>query len=163
MENKKVKMMIVIFVVLAFICGTLFLFFAGEDCEKNGSQKDSGRDNSYFTTEIDTIETTAVISTEMIASQEYDAKGKLSITFIDEDEKPVENVGVQILDEKDNVVETIYSDTNGNAVSEYLLTGTYYYQQISVPDTMVIDPRKYEFNIIKSMQIVEEICMLEWK
>lgn len=85
----------------------------------------------------------------------YPAKGKISISFTDQDNKPVEGVEVQVLDEKLNIVDTICSDANGIAESKYLLVENYFYKQISVPDGIVIDSTMYDFALTRSMYVLK--------
>ena len=80
--------------------------------------------------------------------------GRLSIIKVDENKKPLANVKFNILDENKNVVDTIVTDSLGNAVSKKLVKGTYYYQEIEAPKGIVVDDNIYEFKIETNNQNV---------
>ena len=73
--------------------------------------------------------------------------GRLSIVKVDEENKPLANVKFNILDSNKNVVDTIVTDNAGVAVSKDLVKGTYYYQEVSAPEGIVVDNNVYEFKI----------------
>lgn len=97
--------------------------------------------------------------TEVYTLLNYYARGKVSFFIKDENDKPVEGVEIHILDADHNVIDIVYSDTSGNAISKYLLIGKYFYQQISVPENNVVDSLEYEFALTESMEILE--CWIE--
>ncbi len=83
------------------------------------------------------------------------SKGKLKIIKVDENDKPLEGVTFQILDENKNVVDTIVTNKEGIAVSTADLTvGKYYYKEISAPNNIIIDTNEYEFKISKDNEVV---------
>lgn len=93
--------------------------------------------------------------------KEY-SKGYLKLTVTDENNNPIPNVVFDILDERKNVIDRITSDSDGIATSlKYLNLGTYYYQQIKVPNDIRIDTKEYKFSISKNEQILPKRVILE--
>ena len=81
-------------------------------------------------------------------------KGHLEILKVDENSNPIEGVKFNILDSNKNVVETITTGKDGKATSKKLAIGTYYYKEISAPESFVVDKNEYVFNISKENEIV---------
>ncbi|MDO4282847.1 MAG: SpaA isopeptide-forming pilin-related protein, partial [Clostridia bacterium] len=86
------------------------------------------------------------------------SEGKLKIIKVDENNKPLEGVTFNILDENKNVIDTITTNKDGIAESKELTVGTYYYQEVSAPEGIIIDNTVYKFvisengqNVIKNM------------
>ena len=85
-------------------------------------------------------------------------KGSLVIVKKDDNNKPIENVKFNILNEKGEVVITITTNAKGVAGVKDLIYGTYYYQEVSAPDYVEMDTNKYEFKITENNQeITKEI------
>ena len=85
----------------------------------------------------------------------YYAKGTLEITKIDSKNRTLSGVVFNITDEEGNVVDTLTTDKNGKAESKKLMLGTYYYQEISAPENVVVDTNKYEFKLNENNQVVK--------
>ncbi len=83
------------------------------------------------------------------------AKGSLRITKIDSNDKPVAGVVFNILDNNDNILDTITTDENGIAISKELNLGTYKYQEVSAPDYVVVDENQYVFKLTENKQVAE--------
>lgn len=89
-------------------------------------------------------------------------KGHIVITITDENNNPISDVVFDILDENKNVVDRIVSDSDGIATSsKYLNLGTYYYQQIQVPNDIRIDTKEYKFSISKNNQVIPKRIIAE--
>ncbi len=85
-------------------------------------------------------------------------KSKLQIIKLDKNTKsPIANVKFEILNESKQVVDTITTDSQGNAYSKDLVIGKYYYKEVSVPDTYKIDSKEYDFNIKDNNQDVQKV------
>ena len=82
------------------------------------------------------------------------ATGRLRIQKVDENNIPLAGVKFDILDHKQNYVETIVTDENGIALSDFLELGKYYYQEIEAPEHVIIDNKIYEFSITQNNEIV---------
>ncbi len=82
--------------------------------------------------------------------------GKILITKVNEENKPISGVKFEILDSNRNVVDTITTGAEGKAESKELPKGTYYYKEISVPDGYIIDKSEHEFKIENKDQIVKK-------
>lgn len=93
----------------------------------------------------------------------YYARGKVELLLMDQEERPIENVKIEIFDLEHHLVDEIFTDENGYATSKYLLLGKYYYKQTYVPETIVIDENEYEFAILNNWDLVKEIVMCEKK
>jgi len=93
----------------------------------------------------------------------YYSKGKISLSLVDQEGAPVKGVEIHIFDADGKIVDTIYTDELGNAISKYLVLGTYYYKQVSVPDEVVIDETRYEVQIVNNFDIVKENVECELK
>ena len=66
----------------------------------------------------------------------------------------MEGVKFEILDENDNVVDTIVTDKNGFAETKSLLLGTYYYREAEAPANVVMDTQKHQFSLTENNQII---------
>ena len=75
------------------------------------------------------------------------ATGKLKVVKYDNASKKIADVTFNILDENNNVVDTITTDKNGEAVSKSLPLGTYYYQETKAPSNVKMDTTKYQFKL----------------
>lgn len=75
-------------------------------------------------------------------------EGGLKIVALDrEQENRYAGTVFEILDADRNVVDTIETNKDGEAVSKKLSMGTYYYREISVPDEIYQDTAEHEFQI----------------
>ena len=128
---------------------------------------------TYYYQEIEAPEGIVVDNTQYQFTIEYDgqnviarmvnyyAKGTLEITKIDSKNRTLEGVVFNVIDKEGNVVDTITTDKNGKAESKKLMLGTYYYQEISAPDNVVIDTNKYEFILNENNQVVSKTVVNE--
>lgn len=83
-------------------------------------------------------------------------EGKLHIIKKDESDNPVPGVKFEILDEDMNVVTTIVTDENGDAISGDIPKGTYYYREVEAPNNLVMDTQLHKFTIETDGQNVIE-------
>ena len=74
-------------------------------------------------------------------------ENKLKIIKVDENNEPLAGVTFNILDKENNIIDTMVTDENGIAISKEIDKGTYYYQEISAPEGIVIDSNIYEFTV----------------
>ena len=83
-------------------------------------------------------------------------RGTLEITKLDDSRVAIEGVKFNILaSDKKTVIETLTTDKSGHATTKKLDKGTYYYQEIEVPDGYVKDDEIFEFQINKQNEIVK--------
>lgn len=68
-------------------------------------------------------------------------KGKIRVVKIDSDyhEIKIENAVFEVIDENNNVVETIKTSSNGEATTSRLNTGTYRLREVSTKDEYILD------------------------
>lgn len=78
------------------------------------------------------------------------------------DKEPIKGAVFEILNSKGKVIQTITTDKDGIATSSNLEYGKYYYREKSVPNSYVLDTKKYEFSI-SSPTIVEKTVVNEVK
>lgn len=83
-------------------------------------------------------------------------KGHILIIRTKEDGTPVEGVVYDILDSNKEKVVSTTTNEEGKAGVMYLPLGTYYYQEVSVPDGVSIDNGVYEFKVESEGQIVRK-------
>lgn len=101
--------------------------------------------------EFKITEANKVITKTVVNQLKY---GALRIIKVDENDQPLAGVTFNILDSHKNVVDTIVTDANGIATSRDLTIGTYYYQEVSAPKGIVIDPNMYEFKIEEDKDMI---------
>ena len=83
-------------------------------------------------------------------------RGTLEITKLDDSRVAIEGVKFNILaSDKKTVIETLTTDKSGYATTKKLDKGTYYYQEIEVPDGYVQDDEIFEFQINKQNEVVK--------
>lgn len=83
-------------------------------------------------------------------------RGTLEITKLDDSRVAIEGVKFNILaSDKKAVIETLTTDKSGYATTKKLDKGTYYYQEIEVPDGYVKDDEIFEFQINKQNEVVK--------
>ena len=83
-------------------------------------------------------------------------RGTLEITKLDDSRVAIEGVKFNILaSDKKTVIETLTTDKSGYARTKKLDKGTYYYQEIEVPDGYVKDDEIFEFQINKQNEVVK--------
>ena len=83
-------------------------------------------------------------------------RGTLEITKLDDSRLAIEGVKFNILaSDKKTVIETLTTDKSGYATTKKLDKGTYYYQEIEVPDGYVKDDEIFEFQINKQNEVVK--------
>ena len=83
-------------------------------------------------------------------------RGTLEITKLDDSRVAIEGVKFNILaNDKKTVIETLTTDKSGHATTKKLDKGTYYYQEIEVPDGYVKDDEIFEFQINKQNEVVK--------
>ena len=84
-------------------------------------------------------------------------KGELAILKKDDSGKPIKGVKFAILDQNKNQILTITTNDNGAAGVQNLKVGRkYYYQEIEVPENVVMDPNEYEFKIETPGQLIKK-------
>ena len=84
----------------------------------------------------------------------YLAKGRLKVVKYDNRGEFLSGVKFNILDAEQNVVDTIVTDKNGEAISKKLPLGMYFYQEIEVPDNVIIDKGIYRFILTENNQVI---------
>ena len=83
-------------------------------------------------------------------------RGTLEITKLDDSRVAIEGVKFNILaSDKKTVIETLTTDKSGYATTKKLDKGTYYYQEVEVPDGYVKDDEIFEFQITELNQVVK--------
>ena len=83
-------------------------------------------------------------------------RGTLEITKLDDSRVAIEGVKFNILaNDKKTVIETLTTDKSGYATTKKLDKGTYYYQEIEVPDGYVKDDEIFEIQINKQNEVVK--------
>ena len=83
-------------------------------------------------------------------------RGTLEITKLDDSRVAIEGVKFNILaSDKKTVIETLTTDKSGYATTKKLDKGTYYYQELEVPDGYVKDDEIFEFQINKQNEVVK--------
>ena len=82
------------------------------------------------------------------------AKGSLKIIKFNNAGENIANVKFNVLDENKKVVDTIITNAQGIATSKKLPLGTYYYQEVEVPDGYVIDNELHAFILTENNQVV---------
>ena len=83
-------------------------------------------------------------------------RGTLEITKLDDSRVAIEGVKFNILaSDKKTVIETLTTDKSGYATTKKLDKGTYYYQEVEVPDGYVKDDEIFEFQINKQNEVVK--------
>ena len=83
-------------------------------------------------------------------------RGTLEITKLDDSRVAIEGVKFNILaSDKKTVIETLTTDKSGYATTKKLDKGTYYYQEVEVPDGYVKDDEIFEFQINELNQVVK--------
>ena len=80
--------------------------------------------------------------------------GVIKIIKVDENDVPLEGIKFNILDFNKNIIDTIVTNKEGIAESKDLTMGTYYYQEIDVPDGIALDNNLYEFKVTEHGQLV---------
>ena len=80
--------------------------------------------------------------------------GKLKIIKTDSDNKSIEGVKFNILNESKEVVDTITTDEKGEATSKDLVYGKYYYKEIDAPEYVVVDDKEYSFKIEEDNEVI---------
>ena len=78
------------------------------------------------------------------------------ITKYDSNQKVLSGVKFNILDENNNVVDTIVTDSNGVATSKDLPIGKYFYQEVEAPSNVIMDQNKYEFVLTDNGQVIKK-------
>ena len=82
--------------------------------------------------------------------------GRLEITKLDDSRVAIEGVKFNILaSDKKTVIETLTTDKTGYATTKKLDKGTYYYQEVEVPDGYVKDEEIFEFKINDLNEVVK--------
>ena len=82
-------------------------------------------------------------------------RGTLEITKLDDSRVAIEGVKFNILaSDKKTVIETLTTDKSG-ATTKKLDKGTYYYQEVEVPDGYIKDDEIFEFQINKQNEVVK--------
>ena len=78
---------------------------------------------------------------------DYYTRGRLIITKTTEDGKPIEGVKFQILDENKKSLGTVTTNSEGKATTPRLKYGTYYYKELSAPESakVVVDGTEQKF------------------
>ena len=138
---------------------------------KNGKavlKKDDIANGTYYYKEISTPDGYIVDSTMKefkITEENKIAKvtvtnkkirGTLEITKLDDSRVAIEGVKFNILaSDKKTVIETLTTDKSGYATTKKLDKGTYYYQEVEVPDGYVKDDEIFEFQINELNQVVK--------
>ncbi len=83
-------------------------------------------------------------------------KGKLEITKLDDTRVGIKGVKFNILaSDKKTVIETLVTDKTGYATTKALAKGTYYYQEVEVPDGYIKDEEIFEFKINEDNEVVK--------
>ena len=115
------------------------------------------KDEEIFEFQIN--ENNEVVKREVI---NYRVRGVLKIFKVDENNTPIKGVEFEILDSNHNAIKKVTTNENGFAVVKDLLPGTYYYKEVKVSDTYVIDFNEYEFDITLDQLNVEKKVINEF-
>src|SRR5574344_508 len=104
--------------------------------------------------------TVKVVSSKTTSQQVVNQKiiGGLEIFKIDEDtEAPIEGVKFEVYDSNKKVISTITTGKDGKAVLKMnnVVNGTYYYKEISAPDSYVVDNTMKEFKITSENKVAK--------
>ena len=99
--------------------------------------------------------------TEVYTVLHYYARAKIKFGCTDTEGKAVAGAIYEIYNGAGEVVDTVETDADGIGISKYLLLGEYYYKCISVPEEVLIDEVKYDFDLSKNMQVLE--CWIEFE
>ena len=82
--------------------------------------------------------------------------GELEITKLDDTRVGIKGVKFNILaSDKKTVIETLTTDKTGYAKTQKLAKGTYYYQEVEVPDGYIKDEEIFEFQINELNEVVK--------
>ena len=92
----------------------------------------------------------------------YTAKGSLKIVKYDSNGKVLSNVKFNILDADKNVVDTIITNSEGIATSKKLPLGKYYYQEVEVPENVVLDESIHIFALTENNQVITKTIVNEY-
>ncbi len=85
-------------------------------------------------------------------------EGKLKIIkLVEGKETPLAGVKFDILDADKNVIQTIVTDENGQAMSDSLPYGKYYFKEVDAPDGYIMDVDEHEFTIEKNGDLIEAV------
>ncbi|WWU66806.1 SpaA isopeptide-forming pilin-related protein (plasmid) [Clostridium baratii] len=80
-------------------------------------------------------------------------KGAIVINKIDKDTKqPLQGVGFNVLDDKNNVLETIVTDENGNARTKDLIPGEYSFVEVKGLDGYLIDNTPIKVSVTENKE-----------
>lgn len=81
--------------------------------------------------------------------------GGLKIIKVDENNKPLAGVKFEILDENKNVIQTITTNSQGEAATDTLTLGKYYYREVEAPEWVVIDKTEHPFTVSDANKTIE--------
>ncbi|WWU63424.1 SpaA isopeptide-forming pilin-related protein [Clostridium baratii] len=101
----------------------------------------------YFATITENMKTIEFTVTNKII------KGSISIHKVDKDTKqPLQGVEFNVLDDKNNVIETIVTDENGNARTKDLIPGEYSFVEVKGLDGYLIDNTPIKVNVTEDKE-----------
>ena len=81
--------------------------------------------------------------------------GKLKIIKVDDmNQAPIAGVKFEILNNKKQVVDTILTDKNGEAITKELVYGEYSFREVSAPAGFVVNNKEYDFNITEDRKVI---------
>lgn len=86
-------------------------------------------------------------------------KGKIEITKVDSKDtnKKLEGAKFGLYDENNNLIETLTTDKNGIAVSQYLYKGKYYLKELETgSDYYLLNENSFEFEIVSNGETIKK-------
>ena len=86
-------------------------------------------------------------------------QGGIKIIKKNQYNEPIEGVKFEILDSNKNVVQTITTNSNGEATVSNLSLGKYYYREVEAPENVTMDTNTYEFKVETDGQIIEKVVI----
>ncbi|MDD3303934.1 MAG: SpaA isopeptide-forming pilin-related protein [Clostridia bacterium] len=99
-----------------------------------------------------------VVSTNVVTRFNFQNRkvvGGLKIIKVDENNKPLAGVKFQILDANKKVVETITTNSKGEAATNTLALGKYYYKEVEAPEWVIKDTTEHAFTIASENKTIE--------
>lgn len=111
--------------------------------------------NNKYVLNTERQEVTMAYKDQSIEIENKLSKGKLKIIKTDEIGNRLKDVTFEIRRfDDDELVDTIVTNENGEAISKELEVGSYYYKEVSAPNYVEMDTNPYEFDITENGQII---------
>ena len=126
------------------------------DFEKLKVRETKTLDTYLLSDKVETIVLEGNQITDIVFENEK-IKGKVEITKVDKDDnsKVIEGVTFGLYDENDNLIETLVTDSQGIATSDYIYKGKYYLKELDTGSIYyLLNENKYEFEIVNHKETV---------